>query len=205
MYIWRGFIVAGALGLILLQQRTALAQSGSEDSETMVVDQKIDCSTNRGYNDKNIARTFGALKGVNAPVASNQKCSACHKTDSPTVGSGKPLYVGATALVQNRLPDSEVSYMARFGKKLEWKEYKLKPGAVQRHTWDYAEPTRNQNKSPELFIKFENSKGDVVERSLPLIATPNPKLGSIYYFDTDDDDKLVYLWQPNGSIARGKR
>jgi hypothetical protein len=204
MYIWRGITLAAALGLLLMQQRIALAQSGSEDSETMVIDQKIDCSTNQSYSDKNVARTFGALKGVNAPQASNQQCNACHKTNSPTVGSGKPLYVGATALVQNRLSDTNVTYMARFGKKAEWKEYVLKPGAIQRHTWDYSEPTRNQNKSPEFYLKFEDSKGNLVERTLPLIATPNPKLGSIYYFDTDDDDKLVYLWKPNGSIARGR-
>jgi len=188
-----GLLLAGEA---LFDQGTARAQVETEEIST--ANPKIDCSTNPSYDDKYIASAFKA--GGGHAGGRNQQCSACHASDSPRVGMGdKPATQAGTALIHNRLSEP-VSYAVKFGKKGEWEEFELKPGAIRRHSYKYARA--NQNRSPEAWVKFADPNGRERERRLELIATPNERIGSVYFFERDDKDREVYLWVPGRQARR---
>jgi hypothetical protein len=202
MNMRRGVLSLGA-GLVLLLGVSALFYQGTvraqvESEEISTVNAKIDCSTNPSYDNKYIASAFRA--GGGHAGGSNRQCNACHAGNSPRVGMGdKPITRYGTALIHNRLATT-VSYSVRFGKKGEWESYELKPGAVRRHSYKYSRP--NQNRSPEAWIKFHGPKDKDVEKRLSLLATPNVRLGAVYFFERDDKDRLVYLWEPGHQVGR---
>jgi hypothetical protein len=189
------FVLGLLLSLPLLgSQGTALAQPESE--EITVKNPLIDCSTNPAYDNRYIAAAFKS--GGGHVGGSNRQCNACHQNANPQFGD-KPRATLATALIQNRLKE-EITYSTRMGKKGEWEKVELKPGAVQRHSFRYKKA--NANRSPEFFVKFEGTKGEEVERKLGLVATPNEKLGAVYFFERDEKDNQVYLWRPGPKINR---
>jgi hypothetical protein len=201
MSVRRGFLsLLAVLGLLaaraLFDRGTARAQPESE--ELAVKNPLIDCSTNSAYDNQYIASAFKAGGGHSG--GRNQQCSACHRSDSPRAGTGdKPVARQGTALIQNRLSEP-VTYSVMFGKKGKWETFELKPGAVRRHSYKYGTP--NQNRSPEVWVKFAGPRGKEEERQLTLVATPNAKLGSVYFFDRDEKDRQAYLWVPTRVVSR---
>jgi hypothetical protein len=201
MNVRRGFLslVAGValfLGAqLLFYQGPALAQPETE--EISVKNPLIDCSTNPAYDNQYIASAFRA--GGGHAGGRNQQCSACHRSDSPRVGVGdRPVAHMGTALIQNRL-SQPITYSVKLGKKGEWESYELNPGAVRRHSYKYGRP--NQNRSPEVWVKYDSPTGGEVERRLTLVATPNPRLGAVYFFD-QDKDRQVGIWMPSSMVSR---
>jgi hypothetical protein len=201
MSVRRGFlsllaVVGVLLGAQLFYPGPAVAQPESEELNEK--NPLIDCSTNAGYDNKYIAAAFKAGGGHKG--GRNRQCSACHKSDSPRVGRGdKPVARRGTALVYNPL-DKVVTYSVKMGKKGEWEEVELKPGAVWRHSYKYKKA--NQNRSPRVWIKYEGSDGEEQVRRVKLVATPNERLGSVYYFNRDKKDRQVYLYAPTRQVSR---
>jgi hypothetical protein len=201
MSVRRGFLsllalVGALLGAQLFYPGPAVAQP--EDEEITEKNSLIDCSTNKAYNNKYIASAFKAGGGHKG--GSGRQCSACHKSDSPRVGRGdKPRARQGTALVHNRL-DEAVTYSVKYGKKGEWKEIDLEPGAVYRHTWKYKKA--NQNRSPQVWVKYEGADGKERVRRIKLVATPNEKLGSVYYFNKTRKTRRTYLDAPDRQVSR---
>lgn len=186
-------------GLALTEQGTAVAQPDLE--EISVTNPLIDCATNPAYDNTYIASAFKA--GGGHAGGSMQNCSACHPSDSPTVGSGKPKATAATALIQNNLSEP-VSFAVKYGRKGEWKDVELKPGAVQKVSYKYKQP--GQNRSPEAWIKYDKPNVGEVEKKLTLVATPNPKLGQVYFFDRDTKgERQAKLWMPTSTVYRTNR
>lgn len=193
--------LAAVLGFLALGASLHPAAQANDDlrtEEASVVDNpKIDCSTNSAFEDKYIASAFRA--GGGHVGVRNQQCSACHQNDTPRVGSGKPPTVAATAIVYNRLSEP-IAYSVKVGTKGEWKNFELPPNTVKRHIYDYAR--KNQNKSPQVYIKYATPTGTEKEQKLTLIATPNEKLGSVYFFEKDAKDPKTLLWEPTRTVAR---
>lgn len=192
-----GMVLGLALCLVgFFAQGNALAQPESEERELVAANPKIDCSTNPAYDDKYIVSAF---KAGGHTAGRNQQCASCHRNDNPAVGTGdRPVAKYGTMLIENLL-DESVTYHMRIGAKGEWEEFKLAPGKVRRHTWNYART--NQNRSPEYWLKYD---GDPEKRTrkLTLIATPNKNLGAVYFFERDEKDKEVYLYQPGRQVSR---
>jgi hypothetical protein len=92
-----------------------------------------------------------------------------------------------------------VTYEVKIGTKGEWEKFVLEPQTIRRHSWKYGKP--NQNRSPEFQVRYE---GDPEKRARPVtpIATPNAKLGSLYVFNRDKQDRQVYLYTPVSSVSR---
>ena len=181
------------VGLVFLCEGQAVAQSETELVST-TVNPTIDCSTNPGYSDQYIASAFKAAGHVGGR---NQQCNSCHNGANPRVGEGdRPIAKQGTALIENLL-SKPVRYEVRVGKKGDWEKFVLQPGAVRRHSWPYKKP--NENRSPEYYLRYDGDP-EQKERKLTLIATPNPKLGSVYFFDQEDKD--VYLYAPKRQVSR---
>lgn len=202
MNVRRGFLsLVAVLGLplgvqALFYQGTALGQP--EVEELSMRNPLIDCSTNPAYDDEFIASAFRA--GGGHVGGRYQQCNACHKSDNPTVGTGdRPVALMGTSLVHNRLSEP-ISYSVKVGEKGEWESYELNPGAVRRHSYKYSRP--NQNRSPDLRIKYTDQKGREKEHQLKLVATPNPKLGSVYFFDLDNTKRQVQLKVSGVEVSR---
>jgi len=199
-----GFLLSlgAVLGLLLgvpflFYQSTALAQK-LDSEEITAKNPLIDCSTNPAYDNEYIASAFKAGGGHRG--GRSQQCSACHMSDSPRVGAGdKPVAKLGSTLIHNRVGE-RVSYSVKEGKKGEWQTYELNPGAVRRHSYKYSRP--GQNRSPEVWLKYDGPKSKEVVQRLTLVATPNEKLGSVYFFDRDNKDRQVYLWMPYLTVSR---
>jgi hypothetical protein len=192
-----GLVLGLALSVLgFFAQGNALAQPETEERELVAANPKIDCSTNPAYDDNYITSAF---KAGGHTAGRNQQCSSCHRSDSPTAGTGdRPVAQYGTMLLENLLAES-VTYQLRIGKKGEWEKYELGPGKVRRHTWTYAKA--NQNRSPEYWLKYDVDP-EKRPRKLTLIATPNKNLGAVYFFERDEKDNEVYLYQPGRQVSR---
>lgn len=195
------FLLAPVLVLVLtvlgfVMQGNALAQPETEERELVSANPRMDCSTNPAYDNKYIASAFKA--GGHA-LGRNQQCSSCHRSDSPVAGTGdRPTTRYGTTLIENLL-SKPVTYHIRIGNKGEWEKFELEPGKVRRHTWNY--DRANQNRSPEYWIKYEGGPENG-PRTLSLAATPNKHLGSVYFFDRDEQDGEIYLYRPRFQATR---
>ena len=177
-----------------LYQGTAL---GQPEFEELVSNTKIDCSTNPAFNDPFIVSAF---KAGGAHSGGNQQCGACHPGGKTGMGD-KPIAKAGSSLLQNRLT-TPISYSVQFGKNGKWEPKKLQPGGTERISYKYTKA--NQNKSPKVLLKFTNSSGREELHRLDLLATPNPKLGSVYFFDKDRKQQGIKLLEPHKQPGRRK-
>ncbi len=196
-HVLLGAIACGlVLGLGLIALSPTAAQPLSDDQ--FVANTVIDCSTNPTYNDRFIASAFRAGGGHTG--GSNRNCNACHKSDNPRMNTGdKPVLVMGNSILHNRM-DEPVNYSVKYGRNGKWEDFELAANMTRNHGFDYERP--RQNKSKEVFIKYKTSDEQTIERPLQLMATPNRKLGTVYFFDKDKGDRQVYLWVPGKQPAR---
>src|SRR5262245_12897068 len=135
------------------------------------------------------------------PVLTSQKhqgCVACHQSPHPTPGQGdRPRTTAATALVQNKT-DKPIRYELKIGKDGDWKSYKVEPKSLKRHSWIYSK--KNENKSPAHYLRMLDDPQS--QRKLRLVATPDKKLGNLYYFTRGGHDNEVELHSPKKPIYR---
>lgn len=198
MSVQRGLLsvlaVAGLCAVpALFYYGTAVAQPETE--KLVARNPLIDCSTNPAYENKYIASAFRA--GGGHAGGRNQQCSACHQSDRPQVGEGdRPRATAGTALIRNRT-STTVGFSVKYGDG-EWKRYTLGPGDVERVSYRYE--FVNQNRSPDVWIKYRGPNGEQVSKIM-LIASPNKRLGSVYFFDRDDKGEID-MWKPSEQVAR---
>jgi len=203
MTVQRGLLTIGAaVGLLvglnaLIQPQEVVAQ---EDSEELISNPVIDCSTNRDFYDNKFVKIALRTGGGNV-AASNQNCNSCHKGASPRQNTGdKPVPEMGNTIIQNHMQEA-VNYSIKYGKG-PWKEFELEPGKVQRHSYEYAHA--GVNKSPPVFIKYKkDAKSPAEERQLTLVATPNKRIGSLYFFDENDKGQLA-MWEPGAQPIRAR-
>jgi hypothetical protein len=136
-------------------------------------------------------------------VRSQQKqgCIACHQSNNPKAGRGDhPKVKAATAHVVNAL-NQPMEYETKSSGDTDWRSITLQPGQSYPHTYDYKEKftyksktkkQRKQHRSPEVLVRFTvNGKRQAPQR-LTLVATPNRKLGNVYYFQKEQQKVALY-------------
>jgi hypothetical protein len=192
--------LAGLMGgglFVGLQERT-MAQAPDIEDEIIVANPLVDCSTNMAYNDPINKEVYTAVGG---PQASNSQCNACHQNAHPVPGQGdRPRAKQSTVLVMNKTAEP-VRFEMKVGNKSEWTEVELKPRQIFRRTFPYTQI--NQNKSPQFFVRYEDDPENKARKVYPM-ATPNPKIGSVYFFEQDNQGQ-VKLYTPKSWVSRVRR
>jgi hypothetical protein len=195
-------ILAGAgllLGTLTLVWHSPARAEPEEEDQGEVTDDpnpKMDCIQDgaRGNNNaewNNVKRSWG-----------HQGCIDCHKNPHPVAGRGdRPKTKYGTVLLYNK-SNKRMKYEIKRGRNGQWVSRELAPRQVRRYTEIYKR--KGQNKSPKYFIRYERDGEDKVKH-LVLAATPNKKIGNLYYFDKDRKDGEVSLFTPSKPVYRGKK
>lgn len=197
-------LVLGGTWFCLTPSTARADEEGYTETETIKND-TIDCTTNPGYTDKYVARAFQDSQKRKSPLNMGSDCRACHQNEHPRVGTGdRPPVEQASVLVQNRSTSRSISFQVRKGKDGEWEKRTLKPNAIERITYKYpkSKVKAKDRSSPVYYLKYDGDPAKKARKLVPM-ATPNPKLGNVYFFE--EDQGVVRLYQPGKSVGRQKK
>jgi hypothetical protein len=195
-------VLAGAgllLGTLTLAWHGRVSAKPEEEDQGEVNDDsnpKIDCVQDgaRGNNNaawNNVKKSWG-----------HQGCNDCHQNPHPVANRGdRPKTKYGSVLLYNKT-NKRLKYEIKRGKNGQWVSRELEPRKVMRYSEKYKR--KGQNKSPKYYIRYE-SDGVEKEKHLVLAATPNKKIGNLYYFDKDRKDGEVSLFTPSKPVYRGKK